>query len=163
MRDDEPEEFNGRLLEDTLCCLKIEIVVLQALKNTSDCVTVLLHRSREDQNVVHVHDNDTFHDQVLEDLVHHCLESRRGVSETEEHDEGFEKAAIGTKRCLPLVTFLDPDVLITPADIDLREDSCVLEFVDDFADERERVRVLDRAGVKVSIMLDRLQTAILFF
>ena len=40
---------------------------------------------RVDQDIINVHGDDSFGDHIFEDLVHHRLECRWAISETEEH------------------------------------------------------------------------------
>ena len=40
---------------------------------------------REDEDVIEIDAQHTLHDQVLEDVIHHCLEGRGGVGKSEEH------------------------------------------------------------------------------
>jgi hypothetical protein len=61
------------------------------------------------------------HDQVLEDVIHHGLEHCRAVGETQEHYEWFVEAMIGMKGCLPLVTFLESNIVEAPTYIWLGE------------------------------------------
>ena len=73
----------------------------------------------EDEDVVQVHAYMPLHDEVLKDFVHHGLECSRAVCESEEHDQGFEESMIGVKCCLPLITFLDANIVITPLTLSL--------------------------------------------
>src|SRR6266487_3940554 len=83
----------------------------------------------EDKNIVKIYDDDAFHDQILEDFVHHGLKSGRAVSQTKKHDQGFEKSPVGAKGCLPLVPFLYPYIIISPLNIQLGEISGPSELV----------------------------------
>jgi hypothetical protein len=47
---------------------------------------VFLKRLGEDQDVVKIHGDDTFGDQVLEDLIHHHLEGGQAIGEAKVHD-----------------------------------------------------------------------------
>ena len=96
---------------------------------------VFFHRLCEDEDVVHVDDKNVATDEVTEDVVHHVLECRRRVRETEEHDRGFEEAAIGNESRLPLVAFLDADVVEAPTHVHLGEDLGVFDLVNDVRDE----------------------------
>ena len=69
--------------------------------------------------------------EVLEDVVDHGLECHWAVSESKEHDEGFEEAVIGVKDCFPLITFLDSYIVVPLPYIQLSElylalQSCVM-------------------------------------
>ncbi|KIJ57656.1 hypothetical protein HYDPIDRAFT_104008, partial [Hydnomerulius pinastri MD-312] len=69
------------------------------------------------------------HDVLPEDVVHHRLERRRGIGKAEEHDRWLEEPAVGPKGGLPLVSFFDTDVVVSPAYVQLGEDFGVLEFI----------------------------------
>jgi hypothetical protein len=58
-----------------------------------------------------------FHDQVLEDVIHHGLEHCRAIGEAEEHYKWFVEAVIGAKGCLPLVTLLDANIAEAPTNM----------------------------------------------
>ena len=45
-----------------------------------------------DEHVIHIDDQPSFVDEVLEGMVHVCLESGGGVAKSEEHDCGFVEA-----------------------------------------------------------------------
>src|SRR5882672_4029909 len=71
----------------------------------------------KDEDVVHVDDYNSFVNELSEDVIHHCLECRRAVSETKEHDKGFKQALVHLKGCLPLVSILDSHIFVSPADV----------------------------------------------
>jgi len=48
--------------------------------------------STENEDVLHVNNHNSLIDELFEDVVHHCLGHRWTVSETKEHDQGFEQA-----------------------------------------------------------------------
>ena len=54
-------------------------------------------------------------DEVLKDFVHHHLEGRGTVGESEVHHELFEQPAIRSERCLPFITFLDTHIVVSPS------------------------------------------------
>jgi hypothetical protein len=47
---------------------------------------MFLKRVGEDQDVIKVHGDDTFGDQILEDFIHHCLEGGQTVGEAKVYD-----------------------------------------------------------------------------
>ena len=55
----------------------------------------------ENEDVAHVHNHDSLIDEFFVDVIHHCLECRWTVSETEEHDQGFKQALVHPKGFLP--------------------------------------------------------------
>ena len=82
----------------------------------------------EDQNVVEVHTHDTF--QILEDVIHHCLEGRWGVGQSKKHHQGFEEASICTKGCLPFVAIFHMHIIVSSSNIKFCEvlGSCKLVY-----------------------------------
>ena len=90
---------------------------LQKLQNAAGDLPVLFEGLREDENVVQIDYDHAFRDKVLEDVVHHRLEGGGTVCKAEEHDQGFEQAAVGLEGGFPLISFLYLDIVKAPADI----------------------------------------------
>ena len=57
----------------------------------------------------------------MEDVIHHHLEGCWAVCKAEEHNLRLKEPSIGVECGLPLITFLNPDVVETPLDIQLGE------------------------------------------
>jgi hypothetical protein len=53
-------------------------------------------------------------DEVLEYIIHHGLEGGWAVGHSIQHYQRFEELLVASKGCLPLITFLDSDVLVAP-------------------------------------------------
>ncbi|KAF9796509.1 hypothetical protein IEO21_10989 [Rhodonia placenta] len=81
---------------------------------------------------------------IMEDLVHHCLEGRGGIGEAEEHHQGFVQPPVSHKGRLPLVTGFDPDVVVSPSDIELRKERSAAELIHHLGDQRQGVAIFDR-------------------
>ena len=64
----------------------------------------------------------------MEEVIHETLECGSGVSETEEHDNGFEEAFVSDKGGLSLVTIFDADIVIAPTDIKLGKELASLSL-----------------------------------
>jgi len=94
-------------------------MLLQQLRNAAGDLPVLFKGLREDEDVVQIDHNHAFQDEVLEDVVHHCLEGGGTVHEAEEHDKGLIQAAVGLEGGLPFVSFLYPDIVEAPSDVQL--------------------------------------------
>src|ERR1700733_4120431 len=76
---------------------------------------------REDQDIVEVHIYDAFSNQVLEDVIHHCLEGGRGIGQSKKHHQWLEKSTIHMKGCLPLITFFHTHIIVSPTNIEFSE------------------------------------------
>jgi hypothetical protein len=121
VRNDDAEVLDALLLKITLVVLQVELVLSHALQDNATDVTMFLFGLSEDKDVIDVDANDALKNQILKDLVHHGLKRRRGVGQSEVHDEGFKEPAIGVKRGLPLIAFLNSHVVVTPSHVQLRE------------------------------------------
>ena len=85
-----------------------------------------------DKDVVEVDDDLSFINLESEYFVHHGLEGRRGICESEEHDGGFVKPVIGTKSGFVLIPFFYPDIVVSPSHIKFGEVLGILECVNEF-------------------------------
>jgi len=57
------------------------------------------------------------------------LESGRGVAQSKEHDCGFEESLVGDEGGLPLVPFLDVNIVISWSDIHFGKDGRSLQLM----------------------------------
>jgi len=105
---------------------------LQQLQNTVGDLPVLFKGLHKDEDVVQIDHNYAFRDEVLKNVVHHHLEGGGTVREAEEHDKGLVQAAVGLEGGFPLVSFLYPDVVEAPLDIQLCEVLGSTEFRNQF-------------------------------
>jgi hypothetical protein len=131
---------------------KEQLVFMELLQYQSCDLMMLLNVLSEDENVVEVYTNHTFHHEILENVVHH-LEGRGRVSESEKHHQQFEKAVIHTKHCFPLIACLHLHILIPPPHIELSEELHALKLIHQFRNEGEQVAILDCNGVQHTIVL----------
>ncbi|KAG5348964.1 hypothetical protein C0989_006843, partial [Termitomyces sp. Mn162] len=93
--------------------------------------------------------------EVLEDVVHHSLEGGGAVGESKEHNEQLKQSLVGLEGSLPLISFLNAHIVVTPLDVQFSEVSCTLEVVDELGDEGERVTVLHYHGIEYLVVLDQ--------
>ena len=75
-----------------------------------------------DEKIIHIDDEPSFGNHVMEGVVHESLEGGGGVGEPEEHNGGFEEPFVSDKGGLPLVTVFDSYVVVPPPNIKLSED-----------------------------------------
>src|SRR5712671_3674913 len=84
---------------------------------------------RGNQHIVHVDDEPSFVNFVLEDGVHHHLKGGWGICQPEEHDRWFKQSFIGDKGCFPLVSPSNADVVVSPSNVEFSEQSPGTGFV----------------------------------
>jgi hypothetical protein len=77
---------------------------------------------REDQNVVQI-DNDTIIKEILENVVHDMLESSQGIGKSEGHYQPLERAVLGLKSGLPLITFGNLNQVVYVPEVNLGVDA----------------------------------------
>ena len=109
--------------------------------------------AREDEKIIHVDNQPSFGDHILEGIVHESLESGRGITQAEEHDSWFKEAFVGDKHCFPLISILDVNIVVSRANIHLSEDRRPFELVHKVGDEREGVSIFNSVLVQVPVIL----------
>lgn len=160
--DDEAEELAAVAVEFALFAFNEQPILAEAFEDLADVVVVFVGVRREDEDVVEV-DDDEVVQEIAKDVVHESLEGGGSVGETEGHDKGFEVAVASAESGLPLVTFLDPDKVVSPAKVEFGEDLGTAEAVDGFSDEGKGGSVLDGDLVEASVVDTEPQTAVLLF
>ena len=68
---------------------------------------------------------------------------------------------MGDESCLPLVTILDADVVVSPTNIKLGEVASIFQLVHEVGNERKRVGVTGGIFIEVSVILARTKFSIL--
>ena len=117
------------------------------------------------EDIIHVDRHVAFVDEVLKNVIHHCLEGVRAFGEAEEHHKGFKEAPIRSEGGLPLVSLLDLYVVVSPTYVQLGEVLClgVRNSIDDIWFEGEWVGVLHCHHIELSVVLDESQFPIFLF
>lgn len=161
VRDDKSKEFHRLSFKETFLWFGIEVILLKNTKDLIDNLPVLFKCLREDEDVVHVHNYLARVNKVLENSVHHGLEGCRGVHQTKEHDSWFVETMIGLECSFPLISFLDADVVVSPAEVNFGENTGPFELVDEFGNEGKGILVLDSAFVEFTVVLYRAQSTVL--
>ncbi|KAF9798940.1 hypothetical protein IEO21_10640 [Rhodonia placenta] len=80
---------------------------------------------------------------IQEDLVHYCLEGRGGIGEAEKHHQGFVQSLVSYKGSLPLITGFDPDIVVSPSDVELREERSALKLIHHLGNQRQQIAIFD--------------------
>ena len=141
VRDDYSKVLDRGFLEFTFVGTEVELMLLQQLQNVAGDLPVLFKGLCEDEDVVQIDHDHALRDEVLEDVIHHRLEGGGTVREAEEHDKGLIQAAVGPEGGLPFVSFLYPDVVEAPSDIQFHEVLGSTELCNQFQNQWERVLV----------------------
>ncbi len=92
-------------------------------------------------------------DELTKDIVHHCLEHCRGVTQSKEHDGWFKQPLVSLECSLPLVPFLDLHIVEAPSEVKHGEEFGVMEAGQNVGDKGEGVGVLDHDLIQLLIIL----------
>ena len=111
--------------------------------------------------VIHIDNEPTFHEVISEDMVHEHLKGRRRVALAKEHN--FVKPIRSSESSLPLVSLLNPNIVIPLPDIKFGEVPRVFESVDKVRDTRKRVSILDCMRIHISVVLAGVERSILLW
>ena len=68
-------------------------------------------------------------------MVHKGLECRRCIAKTKEHHCGFIKTEGSDEGCLPLIRFLDLNVVVSPSNVELSEINEVFHVINEFGNK----------------------------
>ncbi|KAG6899636.1 hypothetical protein C0993_008449 [Termitomyces sp. T159_Od127] len=160
---DEPQILNLDLLKLALFQLEVELVLAEVFQDNVCDLAVLLKRFDVDEDVVKVYAHYTLYNEVLKDVVHHCLEGGWAIGESKEHDKEFKQLLAGLEGSLPLISLLSVHIVVTPPNIQFSEVPHLPEVIDELGDEGEGLAILHHQGIKNPVVLDQLERAILLF
>ncbi|KAG5348415.1 hypothetical protein C0989_010578, partial [Termitomyces sp. Mn162] len=141
--------------------LEVELVLAEAFQDKASDLIVFLQHFGIDEDAIKVYTHYALHNEVLEDVVYHGLEGGRAVGESEEHNKWLKQSPVGLEGSLPLVSFLDAHIVVTPPDIQFSKVLHAPEVVDELKDEGKGVMALHCHGVENLIVLDQSEQAIL--
>ena len=82
-----------------------------------------------DAKIIHVDLKPLFCYHIGKDMIHECLECGWSVTEAEEHYSGFKESEGIDEHCLPLIGFMDANVVIPPLDVEFGEESGIFHVI----------------------------------
>ena len=139
----------------------MEIKFGHCLEDMASPFSVGLWIGRDDEKVVHVDDEPSFSNHILEGVIHESLERSRRVAKAEEHDSGFKKSFVCDEGCFPLVAVFDADIVVSPTNIELSEVASIFQLVHEVRDEGKGVGVIGGVFIEVVVVLAGVELAIL--
>src|SRR3981189_3157846 len=132
---------------------EVQLVLAEAFHDDAGDKAMFFQRRCKDEDVVEINGDDTLGDKVFKDLVHHRLEGRRAVGQSEVHHQWFEQTAIRSKRRFPFIAFFYPHIVISPADVEFSKVLCALESVNEVVNGGEGIAILPSDQIKRAIVL----------
>src|SRR5258706_1315857 len=96
-------------------------------QDLADSLLVIREGVGVDEDIIHIAYGLTIVDEVLEDIIHHCLEHHGGVTQSEEHDGWLKQPLVSSECSLPLIPFLDPHIIESPLEVKYGEELSIVE------------------------------------
>ena len=119
--DNHAKILNNVFLEETLLGFRIQVIGSKSFQHFSHNLSMLSLVITEDENIVQVHNDLAVLYKITKDGVHHGLKGCRSVAKAKVHAIRLEQTTLCDKRCLPLVTLFNADVIVPPPKVELRE------------------------------------------
>src|SRR5260370_17134498 len=116
-QDDQSKVFDLLLLELAFRWLEKQPLPSEGSKDLADNLPVFREGGGVDEDVVHVAYDFAMVNELMKDVIHHCLECHRGVAQSKEHDSWFKQASVSPECTLPFITLLDPHLLEPPPEL----------------------------------------------
>ncbi len=93
----------------------------------TDDLPVIREGAGVDKDIIHIAYGLAIVDEISEDIIHHCLECHRGVTQSEEHDSWLKQPSVSSECSLPLIPFLNPHIVESPSEIKYSEELSIAE------------------------------------
>ncbi len=136
LQDDQSKVLNLLLLELTFLWLEKQPLLSEGSEDLADNLLVFGEGAGVDEDVIHVAYYLAIVDELIEYVIHHCLECCRGVAQSKEHDSWFKQASVSLECSLPLITLLNPHIVEPPVEVEYCEELSVMEVGQDIRDKR---------------------------
>ena len=147
----------------TLFEFQMKVEFSHALENMTGSFFMGFGVRGGNEEVIHIDDEPSLSNHVLEGVVHESLEHSGGVAETEEHDSGLKEPLVGDESHLPLVAVFDVDIVVPPTNVEFSEVASVFQLVHKVGDKRKGVGVMGGVFVEVLVVLAGAELAIFLF
>ena len=126
-QDDQSKVLNLLSLKLAFLWLEEQPPLLEGSKDLVGNPPVFREGMGVNEDIIHIAYHLTVVDELMEDIIHHCLECCRGVTQSEKHDGWFKQPLVSSECGLPLVIFLDLHVIESPVEIEYGEELGVTE------------------------------------
>src|SRR5260370_3065752 len=115
--DDKPEVVHLLMFEFAFLWSEKQLIGVEGLEYLPGDPPMVCEGGRVNEDVIHVADGLIAIDEGAEDVIHHCLEGGGRVAQSEEQDKGSQQSTVCGEGCLPLIPFLQSDIVETPAEV----------------------------------------------
>lgn len=150
-RDNESKEFDCGLVEVTPLEFGVQSMFAEFGQDKADVFHVFCRVLGVHKDVVKVCNNKVV-EVLAEDVVHEVLKYCWCVCEAERHDCILKVAVSSPKCCCLFVPFPHLYQVVCPTKIDLGEDFCRVQLVEEAQDEGQCVSILDSDAVEALVV-----------
>ena len=137
LQDDQSEVLNLLLLKLTFPWLEKQPLLSEGSKDLADDPLVFREGMGVNEDIIHIAYHLTVVDELMEYVIHHCLECHRGVAQSKEHDGWFKQASVSLEHSLPLIALLNLHVVEPPVEVEYHEGLGITEAGQDVRDKGE--------------------------
>src|SRR5258705_8271285 len=151
--DDEPKVVYLSTFKFAFLQLEEQLVGTEGLEYLSSDPPMVCEGGRVDEDVVHVANGFIAIDKGVEDVIHHHLEGSWQVAQSKEHDEWLEESSVHGEGHLPLIPFLQSDIVEAPMEVQGGEPFCIVQPGEHVGDQQKQVGVLHHDLVQLPVVL----------
>src|SRR5258708_9622595 len=125
--DDESKVVHLLTFEFAFLWSEEQLVGMEGLEYLSSDPLMVCKGGGVDEDVIQVANSFIAIDKGAEDVVHHHLDGGQQVAQSKEHDEWLEEAFVHGEGCLPLIPFLQSDIVEAPTEVQGGEPFCIAQ------------------------------------
>src|SRR5258708_21380146 len=123
--------------------------------------TMVCNGGGVDEDGIHVADGFIAIDKGAEDVIHHHQEGGWQVAQSKEHDKWLKESLVCGESCLPLIPFLQLDIVEAPTEVQGGEPFCIAQPGEHVRDQWKWVGVLHHDLVQLLVVLHSEEAAFL--
>jgi hypothetical protein len=146
------------IIELTLLWTEEEAVLSEPMEHLPDDFVMTDKVRMRDEDVIKVDHDISRQDEVLEDVVHHCLEGGRGVGKAKVHHQQLKEPRLVWNTAFHS---LPSRMLLKPHQTSSFEELGSLQTVNKVIDQGEWVPVLHSHGIEHLVVLDEPEPSVL--
>src|SRR5258707_12353709 len=151
--DDKSKVVHLLTFEFAFLWLEEQLVGTEGLEYLLSDPPMVCKGSRVDEDVIHVANGFIAINKGAEDVIHHCLEGGQLVAQSKEHDKWLKESSVRGEGCLPLIPFLQSDIVEAPMAVQGGEPFCIAEPGEHIGDQWKWVGVLHHDLIQLLVVL----------
>src|SRR5260370_17670419 len=151
--DDESEVVHLLTFEFAFLWLEEQLVGMEGLEYLLSDPPMVCKGGGVDEDVIHVANGFIAVNKGAEDVIHHCLEGGWQVAQSKEHDKRLEESLVHGEGCLPLIPFLQSDIVEAPTEVQGGEPFHITQPGEHVRDQWKWVGVLHHDLIQLPVVL----------